>query len=362
VARQSVKFLSIICITYNHEKFIRDALEGFVMQKTKFYFEAVVSDDCSTDKTADIICEYEQKYPDIIKAIYNPQNIGAYKNFVNALSGVQSKYVIFNEGDDYFTDPYKLQKQVDFLELRTDCSICFHPVEVKFENSKKYLIRKSEIFPNPEFRFNKTLLRLDDLLAHNFIQTNSAMYRWRFLDGDIQKDFPEEIVPSDYYIHLLHAQTGSIGFIDEVMSVYRRHEGGIWWDSLYNADRLHIKFAISEMRFFDIVYKHIATNQNFYKTNTLLPSYSYFIYNYLQHNKHDALMHFISEFPEYLTESVGYLYSKCLKYKEYINTLKNSVFYRITRKLMANRSINIFYRCLKKVWKRVKKAFPKGGT
>ena len=111
--------VSICCITYNHEKYIRDAIEGFLMQKTDFPFEVLIHDDASTDGTADIIREYETKYPDIIKPIYQTENqyskgikISATYNYPRA----KGKYIALCEGDDYWIDPYKLQKQVDFLE------------------------------------------------------------------------------------------------------------------------------------------------------------------------------------------------------------------------------------------------------
>ena len=125
--------LSIICITYNHKDFIRQALEGFVMQKTNFKFEVLIHDDASTDGTADIIREYEAKYPDIIKPIYQKENqfskgVHILKTFI--YPRVLGKYVALCEGDDYWTDPNKLQKQVDFLEAHPEYSGCFHVLAI----------------------------------------------------------------------------------------------------------------------------------------------------------------------------------------------------------------------------------------
>lgn len=111
--------VSIKCLVYNHEKFIRETLEGFIMQKTNFRFEAIVHDDASTDNTANIIREYAEKYPGIIKPIYEIEN--QYSKKDSSLSRIineacTGKYIAMCEGDDYWTDPYKLQKQVDFLE------------------------------------------------------------------------------------------------------------------------------------------------------------------------------------------------------------------------------------------------------
>lgn len=222
--REQVK-LSIVCITYNHARFIRDALNGFVMQKTNFPFEILVHDDASTDGTADVIREYEAKYPDLFRCVYQTENQWGKKDpckdFLFPM--VQGKYVALNEGDDYWTDENKLQKQVDFMELHPDFSVCFHPVIVHWDDDS----RTDTVFPTKKERFNKTVLTLDDLLKHNFIQTNSVVYRWRFHQDSLNL-VPRNILPGDYFLHLLHAQVGKIGFLNDVMSVYRRHRGGIW--------------------------------------------------------------------------------------------------------------------------------------
>src|SRR5574344_1986516 len=132
-ATQNKPLVVIRCITYNHESYIRDCLNGFVMQKTTFPFVAVVHDDASTDKTADIIREYAEKYPDIIKPIYETENQysksdGSLERIMNAHT--KGKYIALCEGDDYWIDPLKLQKQVDFLEANPEYSMCFHKAKV----------------------------------------------------------------------------------------------------------------------------------------------------------------------------------------------------------------------------------------
>lgn len=130
--------VAIRCITYNHEPYIRDALEGFVMQKTDFPFVAIVHDDASTDKTADIIREYAAKYPDIIKPIYETENqyskpgnpLGKLMNAAVLATG--AKYIALCEGDDYWTDPLKLQKQVDFLESHPECALIFADIYFQY--------------------------------------------------------------------------------------------------------------------------------------------------------------------------------------------------------------------------------------
>ena len=118
--------VSICCATYNHQKYIRDAIEGFLMQKTTFPFEILIHDDASTDGTADIIREYEAKYPDIIKPIYQRENQyskGIKISQVYQFPRAQGKYIALCEGDDYWIDPLKLQKQVDYMERNSRVSM-----------------------------------------------------------------------------------------------------------------------------------------------------------------------------------------------------------------------------------------------
>ncbi|GHU41949.1 hypothetical protein FACS1894190_10660 [Spirochaetia bacterium] len=345
--------VTIVCTTYNHEKFIRDALESFVTQKTNFPFQAIIADDCSTDKTPDIIREYEQQYPDIIKPIYRGQNIGAMNNGIDTLSRAHSKYVISNEGDDYFTNPQKLQKQVDFLEVHPECSICFHPVEIIFEDNS----RPIEIFPSPEHRFNKTLLSLGDILKHNFIQTNSCMYRWRFVNEDIQDVFPKDILPGDWYLHLLHTQTGCIGFIDEVMSVYRRHSGGMWYDSYKDLQGLFLKYGSNMLAFYDNVCKNIAPNPNDYLNNTLLPAFEHIVNIYINHKRNEDILFIFNRYPDYFLELIKHLKNQTEEQKQQVDVITHSVSYRISKKLMRNKPFTLCYRLLKKCYKAVKRYY-----
>lgn len=245
--------VSVLCITYNHAAFIRDALDGFVMQKTNFPFEVIVHDDASTDGTADIIREYAKKYPDIIKPILQTKN--QYSQGIEVLRAfmfplVRGEYVAMNEGDDYWTDPYKLQKQVDFMDAHRDYSVCFHPVRVTWENGA----HPDSVFPSKGYRFNKTTLEFSDLIKCNFIQTNSVMYRWR---RECTNLFPDDILPGDWYLHLLHAQVGKIGFIPDIMSVYRRNDGGIWTGA-YETDKWFRKCAMPVLNFYKNAQKQFS--------------------------------------------------------------------------------------------------------
>lgn len=289
--------LSILCLTYNHEKYIEQTLESFVMQQTNFEFDAIIADDASTDGSPAIIKEYAKKYPKIIKPILRKENIGSEANFFATFGGNQSEYISNCEGDDYFTDPFKLQKQVDFLDANPDCSMCFHPVRVFYEDGSL----PDEIFPPVTFldAIDKNNIQLEQLLMVNFIQTNSVLYRWRFNDKEsLEKFFPKDILPGDYFTHLLHAQKGRIGFLPEIMGAYRKHSGGIWWESISNPEALHLKYGVQELKF------HLALEKTFPEYNIIKGHVytaqlaRYFFSIYLKHKKFPEMQQILQLCPD----------------------------------------------------------------
>ncbi len=289
--------VSIIAIAYNQEKYIRDCLDGFLMQKTNFKFEVLIHDDAATDGTTEIIREYEHKYPDIVKPIYETENqfskgISIYRAY--NIPRISGKYVAVCEGDDYWTDPYKLQKQVDFLEANPDYSLCFHPGEVIYEG---YDDRKGYILPTYEYIQNG--FTFENLLKYNFIMANSVMYRWGFNDKNILDVYPDGFLPNDWYLHLLHAKLGKIGYINEIMSVYRRNPGGIWSDSRDNIGKLHQKYALKEFKFYDSVYKYITEYSYDYLINVLIPAFKEIHKWLVKYEENDLLKQAFQTYPEY---------------------------------------------------------------
>ena len=218
--------LSIVCLTYNHGKYIREALEGFVMQETGFAYEIIVHDDASTDGTADVVREYEARYPDKFRCIYQKVNQWGKKHIWRdvVFPLVRGEYVAMCEGDDYWTDPHKLQKQVDLLERSPELSMCFHAVRMKWDDGSKCDSKK--LFPSAHRVQHKTVLEKEDLARGNFIPACSVVYRWRFHKDSLSL-LHDYMQPGDLYLHLLHAQLGKIGYLPEDMGVYRRHSGGI---------------------------------------------------------------------------------------------------------------------------------------
>jgi len=211
--------VSICCLAYNHEPYIRQCIEGFLMQKTTFPIEILIHDDASTDKTAEIIHEYEVQYPDIIKPIYQKKNqyskgIGVTRTY--QLPRAKGKYIAMCEGDDYWTDPLKLQKQVDFLENNPSFPLVYH--NVYFKNEIDNSLKISDWPQKPE-------LNIADLAANNYIYTASVVFRKDKLSSvNIPKNSPF----GDYFLWLNIAKHGKIKYMDDPMSVYRIHNGGVW--------------------------------------------------------------------------------------------------------------------------------------
>ena len=232
-----IPLVTVCCITYNQERFVQAALDSFIMQKTNFPFEVIISDDSSTDGTRTIITEYAQKYPDIIKPIFHNKNLGSLNNYLDNFKRATGKYVAMCEGDDYWTDPEKLQKQVDFLETNPGYSISFHPVEVLHDDDTS----KDHIFPEETSGFD-----LDTILDHNFIQTNSVMYRRQ---KEYKKLSGADFAPGDWYLHIYHARFGKIGFMHDVMAVYRKHEGGMWANAVNDPAGFWSRYGTKQLEF-----------------------------------------------------------------------------------------------------------------
>jgi len=238
--------LTIFTPTYNHEKYIGECLENIVKQKTNFKYQVIVSDDCSTDNTREIIKKYEKKYPDIIKPIYREKNIGAMNNFIETLNNIHTKYVALCDGDDFWTNPQKLQTQVDFLEKNKEFSICTHKTKIFFQDKSQ----PDLIFPQT----TKKTFELKDLLKENIIVANTVVYRWKYIEkNSLKKEFPKNIVPGDYFIHLMHAKIGKIHLIDKIMSNYRRQPSGMWYLSSQpdKQNMFFIKYGIPYLRFYN---------------------------------------------------------------------------------------------------------------
>lgn len=208
--------VSVYCLAYNHEKYIRKTLEGFVSQKTNFKYEVFVHDDASTDKTADIIREYELKYPDIIKPIYQTENqyskgVKISQTYIYPL--MSGKYVATCEGDDYWIDANKLQKQFDFLEKNKDYSLVLHN-GYKLDN-----ITKKKGLINPYKRTGELSLQ-DVFIEPNGLPPTASM----FFRKDLRDEYPYDVLYApvgDRPLRMYLATKGKVYYMNECMCVYR---------------------------------------------------------------------------------------------------------------------------------------------
>ena len=211
--------LSICMITYNHTDYLKQAIDGVLMQKTNFDYELVIANDNSPDNSDEIIQDYIKTHPEghKIKYLHNTLNIGMMPNFVKALTNCSGEYIALCEGDDYWTDANKLQKQVDFLDNNLDYSICFHHASI----DTKGVITEDAI----TLKSNQTTT-IEDLAKGNYIHTCSVVFRNKLFN-----QFPSYFAKApvgDYFLHMLNARFGKIYCIEEIMANYRVHETSYW--------------------------------------------------------------------------------------------------------------------------------------
>lgn len=240
----SKPLVSISCITFNHVNFIEEALNGFLMQKTNFKFEILIHDDASTDGTEEIIREYERKYPSIIKPLYEETNQwvkGRKGSAVFNFPRAKGKYIALCEGDDYWTDPLKLQKQVDFLEGNPEYGICFH--EVKIFNQYKNCLEEDTITRNVEETTD-----VNELAKGNYIHTPSVMLR---NDFTIPKWFKKSPI-GDWPLYMLAIKKRKIKKLGDEMAVYRVHDTSIWSSLPQEVRNEKTNISIS------LIYKNVA--------------------------------------------------------------------------------------------------------
>ena len=211
--------VSVCTITYNHEKFIADAIEGVVNQKCNFKFEMVIGEDGSKDRTRQIIEEYAAKYPDIIVPLYAEKNMGAKFNATNTLMHCRGKYIAFLEGDDFWTDPHKLQNQFDFMEANPEFTLCFTRVEVQDQHGNE------AISPYPEFTGDEFTLEDVAMAEKCFIPTVTMFFRNIFPRP--LPDFYTNATSGDVAMHLLLGDKGKFKCLPGITAVYREHPGGI---------------------------------------------------------------------------------------------------------------------------------------
>jgi glycosyltransferase involved in cell wall biosynthesis len=233
---QNVKPVVSVCVqTYNHGVYIKECLDGIIRQKTDFPIEILLGEDESDDGTRDICVEYAEKYPGKIRLfLHSRKNVmhingrptGRF-NLLYNLHNARGKYIALCEGDDYWTDPFKLQKQVDFLEANPDYAICFHNVFIDEGNgSSKPFFAKSRENPENGPLPPRPITTIMDMAMGNYIYTTSAVHRNYHLNDDLV--LLEKTKVGDWPLHMLNARKGKIRYLPDIMAAYRKHGGGVW--------------------------------------------------------------------------------------------------------------------------------------
>lgn len=207
------KVVSVCMITYNHENYIKQAIEGVLMQQTSFPIELIIGEDCSTDNTRKICIEYQAKYPDIVRLILPEKNLGIKRNFIETMQAAKGNYIALCEGDDYWTDPLKLQKQVDFLEINPDYRLSFHKVDVISEG-----VQQTDLYQHLEEReyFATEIFEKWTVPTCSILFRNNFKLKWN-----------KNILFGDIFLFLSILEHGKAYCHNFLGAAYRRNIGGI---------------------------------------------------------------------------------------------------------------------------------------
>lgn len=252
--------VSVIVHTYNHEKYIRQTLDSILNQQVNFDYEVIIGDDASPDSTPQIIQEYQSRFPEIIKPMLHPKNLGGYgkNNTLATLAVCQGQYIAAMDGDDYWTNPLKLQKQVDFLDNNSDFVACFHNALIHFEDGSA----PDEYVNNENQRVVTTI---EDLVGEDevwYMATSAVMFR-----NGIMKEYPKwfhESKSGDIPRYILLGKHGKFFYINELMSVYRKNNGGMsFTDGKQDAEFLYNRIGMYKGIDGELDYKyHQTINKN----------------------------------------------------------------------------------------------------
>jgi glycosyltransferase involved in cell wall biosynthesis len=315
--------LSILCETYNHEYFIREAIAGFLIQQTTFPIEILIHDDASTDNTPNIIREYERNYPELIFPIYQKENQyskGKKPRLAFQFPRARGKYIALCEGDDYWTDPLKLQKQVEFLEGNEDHSMSCHASKMIVDNNTDNYEFSKMSDKDESYSIQEFLLPL----SKNRIRTESVIFRNKFIEN--YPEWARKVVVGDFPLFLILASKGKIRYINEVMSVYRKHAGGVW-TSERNNNEYTKKYYLSTIK----MYQDFNEYTNKIHESDIRKVISHRYYKLFMNIKGDnnVKKHYFLKY----WRKMPFKYQKCLFKKYYVEPLMNVFIKRPLRKL-----------------------------
>jgi hypothetical protein len=212
--------VSVCMITYNHEKFVAQAIESVLMQETDFDYELVIGEDCSTDGTAAIVADYQQRYPEKIRANIRDKNVGMMANFFSVLEACTGEYMAMCEGDDYWISPHKLQTQVDYLGAHPEVAVSFQRASIVYEGA---VTDKGTHWPGYDVPALTSLEHY--LVSDNYIPECTAVVRNIPIRTFPEWFFRAEI--DDLALWLMHARYGLIHYDSSVGAIYRKHSGGV---------------------------------------------------------------------------------------------------------------------------------------
>jgi glycosyltransferase involved in cell wall biosynthesis len=259
--------VSICCITYNHEQFLIQAIESVLMQRTDFEVEMVIGEDCSPDNTRAVALEYERRYPNCIRVLTPSVNLGIMPNLMATMAACRGEYIAMLEGDDFWTDPTKLQRQVDALRANPDCAFCFHDAEIIYETNPPQLPVvfsqhvAAHALPMPSNEVASLRFTQVDLARAGWIApTASLLFRAVSLSLPLPAWYAG-VFSGDYTLHLLSARWGPALYLPQIMSCYRLHKNSITVTSSqseYQFERRIYEANMFQKYVFDPKYKKYA--------------------------------------------------------------------------------------------------------
>jgi glycosyltransferase involved in cell wall biosynthesis len=272
----NLPIVSIVCITYNHEEFISEAIDSFLAQKTKFPFEIIIGDDFSADDTVKVVKKYTRQYPTIIKLIARGENIGMGANLVDCFNRCKGEYIAICEGDDYWITSKKLQTQVDLMTQYPDINISFHPAYA-VENCE---LKRNKIFSNYGNKIKKFSLDEVILGGGGFMPTQSLILR-----ADILKNAPDWFYkyPIDYFIQILGSIGHGVLYIPSVFSAYRINVKGSWSARQRNISVQKIKENLNREKKSLLNLKEIGVSENVINKAIAISTFKAFTRKYRIH-------------------------------------------------------------------------------
>jgi glycosyltransferase involved in cell wall biosynthesis len=327
----TIPLVATSTLTYNHEPYIRDCLDGILMQKTTFPVRVVVFEDCSTDATREIVKEYQEKYPNLFVTVFAPHNTYGKPERREALkpyfeARAVAKYIALCEGDDYWTDPLKLQKQVEFLEVNHEYVLVHTNVSILYERSGKIFQTKDALINN---QYDKNITIQEAILSSKYIiRTASVMVRNNILSQIVNNNsflFSNNFLMGDTPLWYSLSKIGKFQFLPESTMVYRRHFGSATNGTLVH--KLRFKLSMYELRYY-------LTNKDDFFTSTykdfVQQMYKQYLYKYMLFNnnyspifplslkKHNKFTRCYHKYVIILNNKARNIYRKIFKRNEFL--------------------------------------------